>query len=111
MEEQTATTQGTAPRCHCGSRTDHQCPRPATIARWGDGPPDICELHDRMWRLDDELGLHREARFWLGSWEEQAERLDCDPLAEAMGFARAQMDVVVARLEREMAAEEEDSAR
>ena len=110
MTEQKATTEGTVPRCRTGSRTDHQCPRPATVNPWRDGPPEICELHDRMWRLDDELNLHKTARFWLGSWEEQANEVWCPPLEEVVASARERADAEIARLEREMAAAEAEDA-
>jgi hypothetical protein len=75
----------------------------------GDGPPTICELHDRLWRLNDELGLHETARFWLGSCEEQAGFISCEPLEEAMRFVRAEADLEMARLlEREIAAAESE---
>ena len=63
-----------------------------------------------MWRLDDELNLHKTARFWLGTYEQQAQELGCEPLTEAIVFARAQADSVIARLEREVAEAEEAAA-
>ena len=106
MEEQTTTTtEGTVPRCHVGSRTDHQCPREATVNPWRDGPPEICELHHRLWWLDNELGQHKTARFWLGTYEQQAEELGCEPLTETIVAARGQADSVIACLEREVAEE------
>ncbi len=75
----------------------------------GDGPPTICELHDRLWRLNDGLGLHETDRFWLGCWEEQAGFISCEPLEEAMRFVRAKTDLEMARLlEREIAAAESE---
>ena len=112
MTEQTTTAaEGTAPRCRTGSRTDHRCLRPATVNPWGDGPPTICDLHDRLWKLDDELGLHKTARFWLGTYEMQARELGCEPLTEAIPSARERIDREIARLERAIAeAESEESA-
>ena len=51
MTERKTTTEGTDPRGRCGCATDNRCPRPATVNTWGDGPPDICEYHDQMWRI------------------------------------------------------------
>ncbi len=99
MTEQTATE---APRCRVGSATGNHCPRVATVNAWGRGGPDICEYHDRLWDLTHALGEVEQARFWLGSWERQAEELGCVPLEEAMRFIRAETDLEISRLRREI---------
>ncbi len=107
-EQATTTTTEEAPRCRCGSRTDHQCPRPATTTVWGDGPADICEHHKELWFISDDLVQAETAQRMLVMWEEQAYILSCQPLQDAMRFVRAEADLEVARLRREQAELEEE---
>jgi hypothetical protein len=101
-----AAPQEPAPRCRVGTRTDNQCPRPATEVVFS-GPPQICGHHARLWSLDEELGPVQEAARWLALWQEQAEMFGCPPLEDAIKFVRAEADLEVARLKREVAVLEE----
>jgi hypothetical protein len=96
-----------APRCRVGIRTDNQCLRTATVRLQFDGPPEICEHHDRLWNLDAELGQTEEAQRMLTLWQEQAEMFGCPPLEDAIRFVRAEADLEVTRLKREVAVLEE----
>ena len=106
MTEQTTTSTEGA-RCRAGIRTVTPCPRPATVAVFGEEPPQVCEYHDRMWATSNDLGQAETAQRMLVMWEEQAEMLACPPLEEAMRFVRAETDLEVARLRREQAELEE----
>lgn len=82
------------------------------VGLFGEGAPDICEYHNSLWRINDDLGQAETAQRMLVMWEEQAGILSCAPLQEAMRFVRAEADLKVARLRREQAdLEERERAR
>jgi hypothetical protein len=101
-----ASSSGT--RCRVGIRSGAPCPRPATVAVFGEDPPQICEYHNEWWRINNDLGQAQTAQRMLVLWEEQAEMLACPPLEDAMRFVRAEADLEVARLQREQAELEEE---
>ena len=49
--------------------TDNRCPRPATIDLF-DGEPEICEVHDRLWALSNDLVQAETAQRMLALWQE-----------------------------------------
>ncbi len=104
MTEQT-TTEGA--RCRVGRATGNPCPRPATVNAWGDGPPEICEYHNELWDLSNDLGQTETAQEMLALWQRQADIVGCPPLEDAMRYVKVEADLEVARLKREIAALEE----
>jgi hypothetical protein len=99
MTEVTSTT----PRCRVGTATGDQCPRTATVNPFGDDhPPEVCEYHHRLWELAAELQEAKVCARWLALWEQQAEMVGCPPLEDALRFVRAEADLELARLGREV---------
>lgn len=90
------------PLCRVGSKSDHPCRLPAAVDAFRIGVPTMCEPHYRENGLQCDLDELEEARFWLASWERQAEYLSLGALEDAMRFVRAEADLEIARLQNEI---------